>query len=295
MQEWWNSPTAAWGFLVIGIGGGGVLAYLLPQVGIPVCILLVLIGIFIVLRAYRHRDKSKKTVGVETEIVDKSESLTDTLTAMHRRLVELQKHKAEHTKISYSQWEKVIPTLADRIGTVKIRDWPKFNRKVKRRIQQVAPKRPNFQRRFRFQQWAKYKEELHFAALSVASELKSELFQSKEWALEDSLKASEWLDGYYWGVKELRDNDPQWKSLFESISHYLKDDILRTLIEKHIDFSYTYNNISLIVEYSRRYQDSAFSRMLYETLVGSPISPIEVEIALAEVLNEIELRLADMN
>lgn len=241
-------------------------------------------------------DRAKKKeykAEIGKEAVTKSENLTETLTAMHRRLEELQKEKAARTKIRLKQLEKVLPALADRMGTVKLEEWPDFEKKVKQRVKQATPKR-NLKRPFSFIERAKWKESVHFAALSVASKLKDELFQAKKWTFKDGLKVSEWLDGYNWGVKELRDNDPQWKALSESISPYFKDNVLRKLIGKHIDFSYIHSNVSLIVRYSNRYPRNAFSLMLHETLVGSPISPVEAEMALAEILNKIEKRLAEI-
>lgn len=234
--------------------------------------------------------RSKKTVEVKPEIVYRSENLTETLSAMHRRLVELQKEKASHTKIGLRQLEKVLPTLADRMGTVKLKDWHKFEKSVKRRIQRAIPQ-PNFKRPLSF---IKFKERAHLAALSVASEIKRELFQSKEWTFEDGVKASEWLDGYHWGVKELRDNDTQWNTLYKSISHYLVDAKLRELVEKHIDLSYIYNNVCLITCYTEKSRKTSFSSMLHETLVGSPISPEKAESALSEILSEIEKHTSQM-
>ena len=239
--------------------------------------------------------RGKTAVEIQPQVVVNGENLTDTLTAMHRRLVELQKQKASRTKISYRQFEEVIPTLADEMGTVRLRDWPRFNKSVKARIQRAARRpipSPTWNLRRRFLEWAKYRQKLQLAALSVASQLKSELLGSKDWTLEDGVKASEWLDGYNWGVKRLRDNDPLWKSLSASISHYAKDEALRTLIQKHIDVSYMYNNVSLIVRYSERFPKTSFSWMLHERLVGSPVSPVNMEIALNEVLVEIEKRIA---
>lgn len=237
--------------------------------------------------------RSKKVIEVKTEAVEKSVNLTDTLTAMHRRLVELQKEKASHTKIRFKQWEIVMPTLSDRMGTVKFKDWYIFKRNLESRIRKASPRR-NFKRTFNFIEFVKWRERVHLAALSVAVEVRDELFHSKEWTFEDGTKMSEWLDGYDWGVKILRDNDLQWRALYESISHYLKDEVLRKLIERHIDFSYFYNNESLVIYYSHKFQNDAFSLMLYETLVGSPISPEKAELALSEVLSEIEKRLVEI-
>jgi hypothetical protein len=250
----------------------------------------VILSRWIIKHAPSHSLKKVKATKGSTDIIPKSENLTDTLTAMHRCLVELQKEKASHTKIGYRQWGKIMPTLADRLGIIELKNWAKFQKDVKRRILRASPTR-NFKRRFSFKEFAEYREKVHLAALSVSSEIKKELFQSKKWTLEDAVNVSEWLDGYHWGVKELRDNDPQWDSLFKSISHFSKDEKLSELIQKHVDLSYAYNNICLANGYSRNYPKNSFSSMLHETLVGSPISPEKVELSLNEILNEIEIQL----
>ena len=248
----------------------------------------------IVVKVYRQ---TKTRVKPKPEIEKKS--LTDTLTAMHRRLIELQKEKASHTNIGRGQLKKVLPTLADRMGTVKHEDWPKFEREMESRIRQASPPRPyiSFRGRFNFRRWAKVKEEwkdqVYRSASSVARKARDELLNIKEWTLADGIKVAEWLDGYDWGIKKLRDDDLQWKALYESIDSYLIDDILRGLIKEHIDLSHVYNNITLIIHYSSKFKDDIYSLMLYEALVGSPMSPEQVDMGLNEVLGKIEKRLKE--
>jgi hypothetical protein len=220
---------------------------------------------------------------------------------MHRRVVELQKDKASRTKVSFIRWKKVIPTFADRMGIVKLKDWRKFERSVKSRINRAMP-RKNFRRLSRlsnpkgwFIEYTKWKDEAERAALSVALQLKDELIPLGKWTIDDGIKASKWLDGYNWGVQKPRDDDPQWKGLSESISDYLrKDDVLRNLIKKHIDFSLMCNDMRLVVHYSSKFKDDVFSLMLHEALVGSPFSPEDIEIALSEILSDIDKRLEEI-
>jgi hypothetical protein len=86
MREWWNTPAAAWGFALIGIGGAGVLAYLSPKVGIPICIVILVFGILLIIRAYKIRRKpqfrSKSKLWDIPEIILK----------MHERLTFLVEH-----------------------------------------------------------------------------------------------------------------------------------------------------------------------------------------------------------
>jgi hypothetical protein len=63
MWRWWDTSAGAWGLLAIGVGGGIVLSYVSsPQVGIPVGVAITLTGIFLVIRAYRSKAKSKESV-----------------------------------------------------------------------------------------------------------------------------------------------------------------------------------------------------------------------------------------
>jgi hypothetical protein len=41
-QKMVETPAAAWEFLILGLGMGGVLAYLSAQIGIPFCIALII-------------------------------------------------------------------------------------------------------------------------------------------------------------------------------------------------------------------------------------------------------------
>ena len=216
--------------------------------------------------------------------------------------MELQKEKAAHTKVSFEVFKKVLPTLADRMDTVKHEDWSTFENDIKSRVLQAIPPKPymSIRGRFNFKKWAKlneqWKESAYLSALSIAIKAKDELFNTKRWTLADGMKIAEWADGYGWGIKELRDDDPQWKGLYESIDNRLRiDDVLGGLIKEHIDLSHVYNNITLLVHFSGEFKDDIYSLILYEALVGSPMSPEQVDIGLNEILGKIEKRLEEMN
>jgi hypothetical protein len=258
------------------------------------------IGLLIYLFYPLFKRKGVGEVKLITQEIVKSANLSDTLTLMHRRLIDIQKEKASKTKISSWEFERSMPTLADKMGTVPLQDWPKFSRDIKRRLQNIKPA-PIYLKRFQRRKWLEAKEkarqEAQYRYLAEVSKIREEVFRSKKWTFEDGIKASEWLDDHKWGVKELRDNDPQWNYLYKSISHYYEDDKLRELIKKHVDFSYFYANYLLINYYSENYSKSfksSFSNMLHETLVGSPISPVDVEIAFGELLQEIKKRLVEI-
>ena len=231
-------------------------------------------------------EKRKRGFGqtITTTGEKKPEKLTDILTAMHRRLEELQKKKAKDTKIEYSQLKDVLPTLANKLGLVPLKDWPKYEKKVKQRVQRAIshsylhPATLSFVER---------KNRAYLAALTVASAEKDALFQSKQWTFEDGMKISDWLDGFHWGIKDSRDNDPEWMALFHSLG-YLSDPKLSELVNRHIDLSRFYNDVCLITSYSERFPKTAFFPMLYAELVGSPISSVKAEMALNEILQGIE-------
>lgn len=243
------------------------------------------------------KGKSIKNFNVKTEIsmekVSKRKHLPDTLIAMHRRLIELQKKKASSINVQAKQLENILPTLADRLGTVNLKDWPKFKRSIKSRIRRVIPRRPKkiWRKPFDIIKW---REKVHIVAINEAVKMRDELFNSKEWTFKDGLKISEWLDGYDLGVKKLRDNDKQWNALFMSLNPYFDDKVLRQLIDKNINFSYMYNNISLIIHYSEKWKNNEFSLMLHEALVGSPISPEKAELALGEIQGDITKRFEEI-
>jgi len=315
MRKFWLHYLGKLGLWGVGtmIAGGGIRAVLeiLPYTGYPISqglarvlfwlsIGIVLSGlVLIIIALVRHEQKEPKEKP-QTDKIEK-ESLLDTLTAMHRRLIELQKEKAAHTKVSLGKLKKVLPTLADRMGTVKHEDWPKFEHELKLRIRRACPPRPymNFRGRFNFRRWAKlkeeWKEEVYRSALSVATKAKDELLHTKEWTLADGIKVAEWLDGYDWGIKKLRDDDARWKALYESIDNYLIDGVLRDLIKEHIDLSHVYNNMSLIIHYSGKFKHDIYSLMLYAVLVGGPMSPEQVDMGLNEILGKIEKRLKEMD
>jgi len=267
-----------------------------PQNGIVITIVGAAISVPFFIKAYRLY----KHQTVMPQLLEESVrlNLIDTLTAMHRRLIELQKEKAAHTKVGFEVFKKVLPTLAYRLDKVKEEEWSTFENNMKSKIRQAIPPKPymSIRGRFNFKKWARlnaqWKERVYLRASSIAREAKDELLNTKNWTLADGIKIAEWADGYGWGIKELRDNDPQWKKLYESIDNHLRiDDVLGGLIKDHIDVSHVYNNISLMVHIADRFRDDIYSLMLYEALVGSPMSPEQIDLGLNEVLGKIEKRL----
>jgi len=76
MDKWWNTPLVAWAFTAIGTGGGVMLAFVSPYVGIPIGAVIFIIGIVLLIRAYRLKGKdesktqqaeSKETTNIKVE------------------------------------------------------------------------------------------------------------------------------------------------------------------------------------------------------------------------------------
>ncbi len=53
MWRWWETKKGAWADLAIGAGVGGIMTYLSPQFGIPLCIALIVLGFIFLKRAYK--------------------------------------------------------------------------------------------------------------------------------------------------------------------------------------------------------------------------------------------------
>lgn len=260
-------------------------------------VLPLLVSVGLVFLGYQLRGSKKqeyvKQKSDATTDLTKGSILTDTLTAMHRRLIEIQKEKVTNTKITLKQFQQFSPFLADSIGIIKLKEWPKFIKAVKRKIRRKVGLQI-FKRPMTFIDRQKYKEYVYLIGSAIAKEMVNDLGKNKEWVLDDAVRISDCLEGQHWGIKAIRDSDPQWLKLYESIRLYLGDTTLSKLIQKHMDASYMYNSLSVLIEISHRWPKDAFAAMLHNSLIGSGISPVKMDIALSEVLSEIENRLLEI-
>lgn len=251
-----------------------------PFNGILIIIAGIIISIPFLIWAYiLYIRQGRKIISDEAITKLNSKFLINTLTRMHQRMMELQKVKLSK-KFNLKQFENALPVLMDKLGLVELDKWDNFEKSIRKRINRAIGKKRTGGRN------------AYFKAICEASRIKKELVQSQNWTLEDALKIGEWLDGYRWGIGELRDNDPQWKALWESINSYLVNNKFRKLIQKHVDFSYAYTNASLIAGYSRKYRASIRLSILYEVLVGSPISPEKIDLELSKILGDIEKQMS---
>jgi len=53
MQQWWKTKKAAWGEIVMSIAVGGLATYLSPIIGIPIFLVMLIVGIFLLRQAYK--------------------------------------------------------------------------------------------------------------------------------------------------------------------------------------------------------------------------------------------------
>jgi len=59
MRKWWATKQAAWGEAIVFMAIGGLAAYLKPPVGIPILVVLLILGIYLIWRAYKQQKKQQ--------------------------------------------------------------------------------------------------------------------------------------------------------------------------------------------------------------------------------------------
>jgi len=59
--------VGAWGLLSVGLGLGIVLTFISPQVGIPVGVVITLLGVILVIRAYHGKVREKFEINTEVD------------------------------------------------------------------------------------------------------------------------------------------------------------------------------------------------------------------------------------
>ncbi len=210
-----------------------------------------------------------------------SNFLTNTLTEMHKRLIEIKNQKlSKMKKIERKQVEDVIPILLNNLGVISLSNYNKWESNAQRRIKRHMPNPGR-----------KIKKNWYIDVLGAASQISKELFEAKDWSIDDLVTVGEWLDRQHWGVGELRENDNIWNSLYESIQPYMLDGVLREQITKHVSYSYGACSILLTQGYSMKWPDSPFSSLLHTTLIGNATSKVEIDTELSKPLSDIDKRL----
>jgi len=105
---------------------------------------------------------------------------------------------------------------------IKLNDWDTYEKKKAKRIKRRIPKSPEKQA----------KTGWRYKVTGEAKEMVRELVSSREWQIEDAVKAGEHLDSLHIVLGELRDKDKKWQELFEKTKLYMNDPVLRGLIAK---------------------------------------------------------------
>ena len=209
----------------------------------------------------------------------RSNHLIDTLKEMHKQMLYLKNTQLSRKQLDMKQVELVTPVLMEKLELVKLGDWDKFKKNIAKQIRRHITER------------SKKKGDWYYKVAGVASEIKKDLVSSKNWKMADLDIVGEWLDGQHWGLEELRKDDKRWNKLYESIEPFTRDSKLRELISNHISLSYGSCSTLLIFGYSAKWQNNMFLTLLHATLVGSPISPIKIDLALSEILSDIDRRM----
>jgi hypothetical protein len=235
MARWWETPTAAWAFLVVGIGGSGVVAYLSPRIGIPVCVLLIVIGIVLLIRAYRRRDK-------RTQDSDIVEYLKDILAKMHDRTLKLkdEARKQYFALFTPKDFEELLNNITNAMYEDKV-----LLAKVKKGARRRKLSGDKIRRR------------------QQIDGLSDKLNPIREMKLDKVVAFGNELDRFprmqndkYEGIKTRREKDKQWRTLFENLSATklgLSDKDLDKIIDDHIDYSFAVSSVCLMTELFNKY------------------------------------------
>jgi hypothetical protein len=218
----------------------------------------------------------------QPEIVKETKGgrLTDILTDMHEQLKHLITIRLKK-RFNKKQFNDAIPILFDKLEVVKLNDYEDFKKKIRKRIRRRVPKSPE---KLKQTGW-------YYKVIGVATEIRKELADSREWQIEDVVKVGAWLDSLRIGVGELRNKDETWQGLWEEVKPHMEDDELRGLVDKYLTHSYAFCSFLLYKSYCDRLPQDNFGHLLYAALVGSNISPDKIDIALSEILGEITNRI----
>jgi len=220
----------------------------------------------------------KKSIAPQS--VNSNLPLTEILTAMHDRMMQLKDARLRQ-RFDKKRFEDACPLFFDQLGIVKAGDWDIFERRVARRVKRLVPKSPE---KIASMIW-------RYKVVGEAKEIVKELVSSKDWQIDDLVKAGGYLDSIHMGLGELHDNDEQWQDLLKMARPYMTDSILRGLIDNYISHSYAFCSTLLVISYGNKLPKHEFGRMLCSALTSSNISPDRIEIALGEILEGITKRL----
>lgn len=208
-----------------------------------------------------------------------SQYLQNTLKEMHKRMLRLKDIKLSQTQVGMNEINMMFPVLIDKLGLVNMSRWDKFVDNMSKQMKRSITER------------SKRQGTWYYMVAGTASKIIKDLVKSRHWTMADLDIIVDWLDSQKWGLKELRDSDKQWNKLRESIEPFSRDSKLRELISKHISVSYSSCGMLLVTNYSEKWPNSAPLAVLRATLIGSPLNPTKIDLALSEVLGDIDKRM----
>jgi hypothetical protein len=120
MFKWWQSKQAAWGEIIVSIAIGGLATYLNPIIGIPLFIIMLIIGVWLLTKAYKREVATKEELKeTKTNYVNKIiiDSKSKDLLAIPDALQELRDldiklfNKLSHRKVSRGKLIKIQSQL----------------------------------------------------------------------------------------------------------------------------------------------------------------------------------------
>jgi len=286
MREWWGTKTAAWGFIIIGIGGGGVLTYLSPPIGIPVCLILISLGVWLLIRAYRHRDKLTTEVGkTQAYILTKTKSI---LTQLHKRNLKL-KEKAVKQYLTLFNF-KDFWELCNNLTTTMTEHKALFG-KVKKDVGRKKLSKDMIKKRQQIDGlWGK---------LSPTREEELTLDKLLAWGhLWDKLPSIQ--NAKYKGITRLREKDRQWNKLFGELNNMkvefadiFVDESLDKMISDYIDYSFGGSSFQLFADLFNKFvpveiQPSEFIKS------GAYDPRVAIENRMTKLLEDITNRIKEL-
>ncbi len=222
-------------------------------------------------RIEQKKNKRKNTHESDVLVINDSERIAEALEQMHKRMLYFREQKLKLT-IQLKEFKKTCPMLSDRMGLIKFDDYDKYIKGLRKKYRPLLKNNNS---------------KGGFNRLRVKSKIEKELFESKEWTMDDITNISNLLDELDWGIRGLRDKDKEWNNLYDSLKPNLSSsNDLRLLIEKHIKFSHGFCNISLVKGHARKWVND-FDATLLLFATNHIITRLDIDSGLNEIIIEI--------
>jgi hypothetical protein len=142
MRKWWETKRAAWGEILMSLALGALATYIIPQVGIPLFIILLLVGIWLLIRAYKSGGASSEGDYVDKIIVDSKIPAVLEITNTLQKMADYQNivlNKLLRKKVKKNKLAKIQKMAQTRLD-IKPRD-PHLGNEVKIKLIKKQMKR----------------------------------------------------------------------------------------------------------------------------------------------------------